>query len=359
MMVPLYKGNAAPQTRPNTAHTGLWFDKFYNQWPASFGELKDVDPDRKRKWLATITASTIGSNQMLQEYADRVRALAKARGGSILELTNCSRIANGMGNPNPIENGLQWHPTLGVPFLPATSLKGLARAWAALEAEISKNEDARSNIDRLFGPEDGTDRAAGSVIFTDALPCAPVRLEADVMTPHYLEYYQDSSGKSPPADWYPPRPIPFLTIAPGQRFLFVILPRRASASSDVAIAKRWLQEALLSFGVGGKTATGYGRFGPAAAKLAPAGRAARRQLYKSGDIVDARRVEDPRGRDRVWFEADDGFGGTIVPGGPLFEVAIGETVKLRVQARHDTGYNFSLPNAHQLDSNKQRQKKRR
>src|SRR5579875_2869419 len=163
VMVPLYKGNAAPQTRPNTPHTGLWFDKFYNQWPASFGGLKDVDPDRKRKWLATITASTIGSNQMLQEYADRVRALAKARDGSNLELTNCSRIANGMGNPNPIENGLQWHPTLGVPFLPATSLKGLARAWAALEAEISKNEDTRSNIDRLFGPEDGTDRAAGSV----------------------------------------------------------------------------------------------------------------------------------------------------------------------------------------------------
>jgi hypothetical protein len=119
----------------------------------------------------------------------------------------------------------------------------------------------------------------------------------------------------------------------------------------------WLRQALEWLGAGAKTAVGYGRFTgrsqaaghPPAARATAYGNAvrqepARRPRYKSGDRVGVKRVEDPKGKGRLWFEADDGFGGTLTPKLPQTPaVAIGEHITLQIAAVLEGGYNFSLP----------------
>ena len=82
----------------------------------------------------------------------------------------------GLGRSHPVENGFAWHPTLGMPYLPGSSVKGMVRAWAEQETDP---RPASEELDRLLGKQN----SAGSVCFLDALPIKPVKLEADVMTP--------------------------------------------------------------------------------------------------------------------------------------------------------------------------------
>ena len=92
----------------------------------------------------------------------------------------------------------------------------------------------------------------------DAIPVAPVRLDADIMTPHYAGW----SASEPPGDWMLPTPIPFLTVAAGTSFLFVFVPGRVVSNEDLKTIEDWLRAALVWAGGGAKTAIGYGRFGP-------------------------------------------------------------------------------------------------
>ena len=97
----------------------------------------------------------------------------------------------------------------------------------------------------------------------DAVPIAPVRLEADVMTPHYAGWSPDE----PPGDWRSPTPIPFLDTAAETPFLFGVVPRCHDVSDDdLNSVTEWLRAALSWAGGGAKTAVGYGRFGKDDAK---------------------------------------------------------------------------------------------
>ena len=140
-------------------------------------------------------------------------------------------------------------------FLPGSSVKGVVRAWAEVDEEPGGDRNA---IGRVFGPGGGSasTRGVGTMCFLDAVPVAPVRLDADVMTPHYANWTPDD----PPGDWRSPNPIPFLTTAAETPFLFGVVPRRNAAKGDPDAALGWLESALKWAGAGGKTAVGYGRF---------------------------------------------------------------------------------------------------
>ncbi|HHX86956.1 MAG TPA: type III-B CRISPR module RAMP protein Cmr6, partial [Firmicutes bacterium] len=140
------------------------------------------------------------------------------------------RFTTGLGLNNPVENGMAWHHNLGVPYLPGSSVKGLVRSWVEQWLDHSSQDE----INRIFGPRGTRDneepiKGVGSIIFFDALPVTPVRLAADVMTPHYQKYY---SGSEPPGDWQDPNPIPFLTVDEGQAFLFAVAPRKRGATEN-------------------------------------------------------------------------------------------------------------------------------
>lgn len=253
MSTPLPQSLSIPSTRLPTAHTGLWFDKFCNQWSDAW----KIDSPAKLKWIQTVAeaGNPVGIKDLLAEHTARLATLARTSGGAADFFKTSGRFATGLGREHPIENGFAWHPTLGVPYLPGSSVKGLVRAWASTWLQSP-------DVARIFGGEKS--EHIGSVIFFDAIPTKPIQLAADVMTPHYGPYYEDKTGQTPPADWHSPVPIPFLTVADGQSFLFTLAPRTSAEEdkADCQQAAAWLKDALLELGAGAKTAVGYGRYEP-------------------------------------------------------------------------------------------------
>lgn len=255
---PLYRSLA--QTEPahrETGNRGLWYEKYCDRWQAHASdhwtlssEQNDEEAGPKLDWILAATRASAGDQEQLEEAEARVERLAERLGGETLPLRTAERLVTGLGLEHPVENGFAWHQTLGTPYLPGSSLKGLVRAWARDWLEEPEDE-----IARILGHGDGV----GSVQFLDALPTRRVRLEADVMTPHYGPYHADGEI---PGDWHAPVPIPFLTVAADQHFLFALLPRRRDEqhARDLATAAEWLTDALIELGAGAKTAIGLGRF---------------------------------------------------------------------------------------------------
>lgn len=238
--------------RPD-GHAGLWFDKFCNHWQVRDNSWtmssQDKGNNAKLDWIRTVADHQIGIKEQLDDSALRLARLIHGRNGRIAIFTTEARFVTGLGRSHPIENGFAWHPTWGTPYLPGSSVKGLVRSWAKMDADPPP--DAKT-LERLLGAPG----KAGRMCFLDAVPIAPVRLEADVMTPHYAGW----SKSDPPGDWRSPIPIPFLATAAGASFLFGIIPCREVANGDLDTVSAWLRSALACVGAGAKTAVGYGRF---------------------------------------------------------------------------------------------------
>ncbi|MDI9588742.1 MAG: type III-B CRISPR module RAMP protein Cmr6 [Acidobacteriota bacterium] len=244
-MRPLYQAAIEePKKRFKQGNAGLWFDKFCNTWRKDTWTLTaDERSNPKLEWIKTVTHHRVGVHGEIEEAVRRLLQLVEARGGRGEVFRTQARFVSGLGASHPIENGFTWHPTLGVPYLRGSSIKGVVRAWAE-EKEVP-------GCNRIFGAPD----RVGSVCFLDAVPTERVRLEADVMTPHYAGW----DDANPPGDWCSPTPIPFLVTAAGTPFLFGVVPCEGTSSDDAVLAMNLLAEALEITGAGAKTAVGYGR----------------------------------------------------------------------------------------------------
>lgn len=250
-LLPLYRNDFVPGFRPPNSHTGLWYEKFCNVWSQQDGAWT-LGTDKSR-WIESVIGET-GDQAGIRELVERMKSMVLRGSGMLLYTKTEGRFVTGLGRSHPVENGFAWHPTLGTAYLPGSSVKGLVRSWAEQWEDSVKPEDVK----RIFGCQDQPSTGVGSVIFYDAIPIKQIKLEADVMTPHYGPYYQE--GKAP-VDWHAPVPIPFLTVAADQPFLFSLAPRRPGEhEKDVKTAMCWLKEALRWMGAGAKTAVGYGRF---------------------------------------------------------------------------------------------------
>jgi CRISPR-associated protein Cmr6 len=246
---PLYAA-AGSARRKDGGHPGLWYDKFCDQWRINGGQWSMSAEDRgnpKVTWINQITAVPVGAPDLLREYRHRMIRLTTSRGGLVEVFLAEARFVTGLGRSHPVENGFAWHPTLGTPYLPGSSLKGLVKAWAV---EQGRKDEA----ERVLGGHS----TVGRVLLLDAIPVEPVRLEADVMTPHYAGW----TPEKPPGDWRSPTPIPFLTAAAGTTLLVTLLPTPAGTANELEHVQNWLRGALSAMGAGAKTAVGYGRFRP-------------------------------------------------------------------------------------------------
>ena len=261
---PIYHGEedwpAVFETRFNA---GLWFYKFCNEWSSfpgrGWSNWDGMGDQGKRAWLEQFDGKVVGDSSMIKEMIKRRRRLIEARGGTTLDMKTTSRFVTGLGREHPVENGFTWHHTLGAPYLPASGFKGVLRTWA------SQWDSADSTTtDRIFGNHDDDEIGIGSLVFFDALPTSLVRLDLDVMTPHYSPWYRSDEGDpKPPADWHSPTPIPFLTVSKNSGFSFAVAPRDPNNEAhrkDMEKVVEWIPLALDFIGAGAKTAVGYGRF---------------------------------------------------------------------------------------------------
>ncbi len=239
------------------ANLGLVFDKYFGDWNDSFDGIADRDgKTAKSAWVGQIVkAAASADSVMITAFAARQRAMVQALGGSSYLATASSRFVTGTGIANPLENGFVFHPTLGLPYLPASGLKGAVKAfWTQWHLAAA---DAQTK--RIFGEGSG----AGSAIFFDMLPVGPVHLAAEVMTPHYGPWYQNGEA---PGDWHSPTPIPFIAVEEGAEFQISFAPRvkaipqTSEWTTDCAALEDVVKSALCFTGLGAKTAVGYGRF---------------------------------------------------------------------------------------------------
>ncbi len=244
-MRPLYKTLAEKPLSLSDGHAGLWYEKFCDKWNGDW-RFEPENGNPKLEWIKTVCEEKIGKPELLGEFVERTKQLVKAKRGKCGIFRATSRFVTGLGRSHPVENGFAWHPTLGVPYLPGSSIKGIVRAWA--------ESFAQDKVDALFG----TPGKVGCVVALDAIPIKPVQLVPDVMTPHYHGW----SENDPPGDWRSPVPVPFLVVEKDSLFLFALMPRRLADAALVGEAWNFLCQALLDLGAGAKTAVGYGRFEP-------------------------------------------------------------------------------------------------
>lgn len=268
----------------------------YDAWAPTQAADGKVRDDARRAWLEKLVGLAVSP-----DYArsfERWRASFSATGDRLAELTLDSRLLIGCGNASAIDVGLTVHHTWGVPVIPGSALKGLVAHYVdatcgptdASKKPWEQEGDERARADyqgvtwdqrriergpgavyrALFGApdarEDATMRengleagaAAGLVTFHDAL-YVPGSLadnkpfSADVLTVHQKGYY-DSSGQRAPNDYDSPNPVAFLTVRPKCRVLLAL----SGPTEWTELAAHLLMDAVKHWGVGGKTAAGYG-----------------------------------------------------------------------------------------------------
>ncbi len=168
-------------------------------------------------------------------------------------LTTKTRLVVGLGSESAYEVSIHLDRNYGVPIIPGSALKGIAKYYSKKILGWDENK-----IKSLFGDQDNE----GTVIFFDAYPYpesifdrkeGKLKLDLDIMNPHYGHYYQ---GDQPPGDWGSPTPIFFITVKPGVKYLFR-LGFKAGVNDDIL---NLCKEALKGYGVGAKTSLGYGLF---------------------------------------------------------------------------------------------------
>ncbi|HEX8565163.1 MAG TPA: type III-B CRISPR module RAMP protein Cmr6 [Pyrinomonadaceae bacterium] len=246
----------------NTTNASLWLCKF-------IAEQKGEDPESGAKQKLVNEVSDIKVPEIYERFFNDIwqPQLEQITGKKFLrEIDVEGRMIVGLGTESVLETSITLHRTYGIPFIPGSSLKGLAASYAHRFMGTDWKKQTRNAAigkahELMFGSQD----SAGYVIFHDALyipsswrknPKNP--LVPDILTVHHQKYYQGEN--LPPADWDSPIPI-FLLSAQG-KYLLAVSANSGDEKFDKKIkslAIDILDLALSEEGIGAKTSSGYGR----------------------------------------------------------------------------------------------------
>ncbi len=272
--------------QPSHGNFGLWYNKYV---PLSDDQKLNASDEHGDKTKPVDHYSLIYKkmiqNKQLQAYLDAKHDALDAfltgyPEGKYEKICMTARLTapliTGIGESHPHEVSMVFDHNLGIPYIPASGIKGIVRfahtlsLWErglpvdTMKDLIEYNKETREiigfhddNYEPVFALF-GNQKNRGKVIFLDAYPAAVPDLHIDIMNPHYGDYYSDDKNMTPPADYLSPNPIKFLTVNPGTVFVFRAVARRKGdmpAKVQAAFVR-----ALTEEGVGAKTAVGYGRF---------------------------------------------------------------------------------------------------
>ncbi|MBI4749717.1 MAG: type III-B CRISPR module RAMP protein Cmr6 [Acidobacteria bacterium] len=304
MRYPLPKDTASVLTIHN--HPGLELDRYLqisdDGWDLTLATKKKSLPQCNSPLLKAVNA----------RYTAMIESYKKTghHPGQFTAVTDY-RLVVGFGVEHVLETSLNLHRIYGIPLIPGSALKGVARAWAFWEIaqklkipattpeeraqrtqdhkrtplqqlddllSTGETQEQQRLLDRLkhdelcrevesiqslslelwletaglFSQVFGTTRHQGEVIFFDAYPKQAPRIELDILNPHYGKYY---NSHNPPADYDKPIPTFFRAIGENTAFHFAVSAKNINL---VETAKYWLVQAVTDLGVGGKTSAGYG-----------------------------------------------------------------------------------------------------
>lgn len=250
-----------------------YFASYDESWRILEEDRKHHIPDGKLQFFeAFLKAFEATAEDDFDAFVFRRRRAMAALSATRTCVRSTSRLVIGLGLPHPTETCLLLDRLTGCPYLPGSSVKGMLREAARLATagELGDNDTAAQHwapegIRRVFGPAAAAagSPAEGEATFYDAFPASWPGLKLDVLTPHYSAYYGDRTGKIAPGDWEDPKPVRFLTVAPGNliEIYFRCTAKDAAHRAEDEAALRWLLPVALSqLGIGGKKSSGYGAF---------------------------------------------------------------------------------------------------
>lgn len=300
------------------ANFSLCFPRL-TQWIESNGTIKKTEPNPKKGRQGTIEELCDIANKNMQTADDVLKRyqkqqqdyLASLEKQGIQTLTLYARLTSpfitGLGSGHPTETGMILDRNTGLPYLPASSIKGVLRLAYAITIANDRPEVPDSELLAYFGNTDTNHAIRGQIVFLDAYPYTVPHLKLDIMNPHFGKYYssvaeshsihkeQASQSKNGQKNMLPletesPVPLKFLTVEEGVVFVFraFFLPLQKKVQKDVNGAEKSsvsgttepadgfvyntfsekdktdlhkaFTKAFTRIGFGGKTAIGYGRF---------------------------------------------------------------------------------------------------
>lgn len=213
------------------------------------------------------------ASPLLEKFHERQVACLESYselGAGILEISarSATPFLTGIGESSPTEVGMVFHRNMGIPYIPASSLKGAVRYaycvnFARANPEKVSNgmleESDVSGLRELFGSTDAKSAFRGGFVFMDCCADQVPTLKMDIMNPHFGKYYQNSHDRGP-EEIESPVPIKFLVVEKGLvcRFRGFFLNPEAKEFEEPLIQA--IKTALTVLGLGAKTAVGYGRF---------------------------------------------------------------------------------------------------
>jgi CRISPR-associated protein Cmr6 len=191
-------------------------------------------------------------------------------GAGILEISarSATPFLTGIGESTPTEVGMVFHRNMGIPYIPASSLKGAVRfAYCVNFAQANPDRVSKGMLEEsdvpglreLFGSSDSKNTFRGGFAFMDCCAEQVPILKMDIMNPHFGKYYQNNHDRGP-VEIESPVPIKFLVVEKDliYRFRgFFLNPEAMKFEKSLIQA---FKTALTLLGLGAKTAVGYGRF---------------------------------------------------------------------------------------------------
>lgn len=221
-------------------------------------------------------------------FCDSWQDFAKSiPGAKVLLASLQSRLLVNMAGSILENAGVSLEFASGIPVIPGSAVKGAARRYAlallqetaspaakqallqdildvfgCTEVDFDKASDLRWAMGGLPLPE--APNHTGGVCFLQAVPETDPEICMDVLTPHHQKYMAGAKDKA--TDSESPVPSFFPAIGASLRkapvFCFTLCPKGNSprAHELVELAATWLKEGVSLFGIGAKTAAGYGQF---------------------------------------------------------------------------------------------------
>jgi len=290
-MIPIHKEAKDCFSGILKGNFGLYLNKFIEVDDNTFKvfltnkkDTKDKGDKSREEWIRKYDNLCSSSKDLLKKRQfDQVNVCERYYSAGYEKIVITAKLIApmivGLGENHPSETGITLDHNMGIPYIPASSIKGVVRLahtigllkdddgmW--LQESVMRSlydfdekktdlllDNEKNHIPAMFGNTD----LKGGIIFMDAYPVDCPRLKVDIMNPHYGDYYRGDRG---PTDDQMPVPIKFLVVDKGAEFVFraLIKPAEKLQADLVDLCKKALENAITEEGIGAKTALGYGRF---------------------------------------------------------------------------------------------------
>ncbi|MDD2234379.1 MAG: type III-B CRISPR module RAMP protein Cmr6 [Desulfitobacteriaceae bacterium] len=250
----------------------LWYQVHYFQQISLERDGNKRLKPLSRELKLTNSARILMDRHLNQREAALLAGLQATHSLAVLEGKLTGKLLHGLGGAHVRETSLTLHPLYGLPYIPASSIKGVIRNWViqaffdGQEEKLKSEQDLdqkHKDIKTIWRDIFGSEESSGQIEFFDAFVDSGFSLQPDVLTIHFPKYYK---GESMPGDNQNPNPVNFYVISCRSVQFIVGIRRDAKLNSGyspgelLGLAIAWLQKALAELGIGSKSSAGYGYF---------------------------------------------------------------------------------------------------